>query len=352
MVGAGLTAFLGFAAVAVDLGNAWQEERGLHTATDAAALAGSLTEADGLDAAAGCDAAEAQFELNGYDAADAGTTLVCTVIYNGGNVGGTVSVVATVQVDYSFAPILGIDSGTVTSTSRAQWGLASYIDGGLRPLGVCYDSLLELIGPWDGLTPIFSLTIPYGKPDPQPNGDENCGTAPSNWGIIDFDADQNANSDIKEWIEHGYPGTVYSGSLVGNCDDGDVGFEPDACYEADPGAFSGSLADSLQTLVSRQIEFSIPLFDECSGNCHGANADFHIVGFSRIRLIGFKSTGAASSRYLLVDILPGPVDGPAAGNDVGFGAFAVNLCGFEGSNECNTSSSPSPTPTATATPTP
>lgn len=348
MVGVGMTAFLGFAAMAVDLGNAWQDERKLHTATDAAALAAALTEADGADAAAGCSeaVAEVRFESNGFTVED-GTTFTCTYVEHPSGIGGVVTVEASDTVEYQFAPVLGIDDGTVTSRSRAQWGWVTSPTG-LRPLGICDSTFSNLVGGWDASSESGVITVPYNKPAPDASGEEPCGTAPSNWGIIDFDAGANSNSDVKTWLEEGYPGEVHDGDPLGDCDDASAWYDPGACYEGDTGAFSGSLVDAMSYLVSQQTVFGVPLFNDCSAQCNGANAELHIVDFARVRLVGFNATGAASERYLQVVLVPGPLEGGCCGDDSSFGVFGVSLCGFEGSNEC--AAEPSPTPTATPEP--
>lgn len=300
IVAVGMIGVLGMAALAVDLGNAWSNDRRLNTSSDAAALAGAVEILDGGTAEEAVEACEDYLERNHPQA-----TGTCMVDVEE----GVVRIEATAPVEYAFAPVLGIDDGEVASVSEATiqpGGAPSMIvGGGMRPFGVCIyalEALIEDESPgWAGDGDL-ALRIPYGK-DSQTQA---CGgSVPGNWGMVDFNGGSNSNSETKDWVEFGYDGPVTIDLDGSGCPNGT---DDDGCYEGDTGAFSNSLGGGLSSLVSSGEIFTIPIFDSNQGG-NGANAIWHIVGFLRIRLTGYKANGSAHSRYLDVVIVPGEADG-------------------------------------------
>jgi len=74
--------------------------------------------------------------------------------------------------------------------------------------------------------------------------------------------------------------------------------------------------------------FPIPVFDLVTSN--GSNAQFHIVGFVGVELMGWKSTGAEHSRYLEVRFTEMVASGGCCdngGRDTGL--RAVHICGVD-----------------------
>lgn len=132
-----LTSLLGVSALAVDMGNNWQEKRQLSNAVDAAALAAASDYAFGEQ---GCLGAATQYLLlNEPDA-------ILTSCETGGDtVNGTygwVVVTADVPIEQHFGKVLGINEVTATVRTAAMWGIPATQEAtGARPFGVCKDTL-------------------------------------------------------------------------------------------------------------------------------------------------------------------------------------------------------------------
>ena len=313
-----LVVLLGAAAIAVDLGYVWSQRRNMITATDAAALAAGREYAlDGV----GCPSAATDY----LDRNHATAQLVdCTA--QGDSLFGYVTVNAFTDVEYFFAPVLGHTSGPVESSSSVKWGIP-YAVTGLRPFGLC-GALPDGETPTGWLAQLFDwladpsepevIRIPYGKDDnPEAcNGGDNV---PGNWGLVDFDGGANSNNDTKDWVEFGYDGLVTAGTIGENCVT-----EAWACYEGDTGAFSNSLSSEMNSLIPDE-EFAIPLFDFVQGN--GANAEFHLIAFAKVKLVDFKANGTAASRWIEFEFLPGLITGECCvenpGIDTGIRATAI-----------------------------
>jgi hypothetical protein len=295
-----LVALLGAAAIAVDLGYVWSQRRNMVTATDAAALAAARDYAfDGV----GCPATATDY----LDRNHASAQLVdCTA--DGSSQFGFVTVNALTDVEYFFARVFGHTDGAVESSTSVKWGVP-YAVTGLRPFGLC-GALPDGETPTGWLAELFDwiadptspqvIRIPYGKDDnPEAcNGDDDV---PGNWGMIDFDGGANSNNDTKDWVEFGYDGLVNAGTIGENCTT-----EAWACYEGDTGAFSNSLGSELDSLIPDE-EFAIPLFDFVEGN--GANAQFHLIAFAKVKLVDYKANGSADSRWLEFEFRPGLITG-------------------------------------------
>jgi hypothetical protein len=153
----------------------------------------------------------------------------------------------------------------------------------------------------------FTVTINYGKNSP---GD--CGAnVPGNWGVQDFDGGANSNNDTKNWIEGGYPGLVTApGSIPG-----------------DTGAFSNSLSSALDTLVSSGQPFQLPVFDSATGT--GSNAQFHIIGFVSVVLLGFQANGNALNRWLRVQFVSHVAQGTCCAHGADTGTRVVFICAVD-----------------------
>lgn len=303
IVAVSMTVMIGSAAIAVDLGSAWESQRQLRTSTDAAALAAAATYAENDD---GCSSTADSFvSANDPDAA----MTSCQRQDNGA--WGYVSVSATREVDFNFAKIFGVDSTDVNSTTHAMYGQPTGAKGA-RPMGLCIDAHDELSA-WlnlpDGPTADSDpIRIEYTKDHPNACGDN----APGNWGMLSLDGGQPSNAQLKEWVQHGYGETVKLSppNLPG-----------------DPGAFDPSIDDELSALDG--LEFAIPLFDEVS--LQGSNAEFRVVGFVWVRLIDYRTTGAQADRFLELQFLAdGVLEGTCCGSDgPDTGVRAVRICGTD-----------------------
>jgi hypothetical protein len=331
-----MVALLGMTAIVFDLGLKRAERREVVTATDSGALAGAGSFAVGGD---GCAVA-----ANFVSATDPGATMPpgwCTHVGSGSY--GVVSVRAEQQIEYAFAPVIGVDEGTTRALTMAAYGVPAYLEGGLRPFGLCLDSLnshltdhgLEL--PLEHWTPV--IQIEYGKDD-QPEACNGGGDIPGNWALIDFNGGDNSTGETAEWLQSGYDGPVAAGAVGGNCDDIPVAPAPadlEVCYDGDPGAWSNSLRTELDYLITAvdgaPLRFQLPLFD--SGDAGGSNAYFHLVGFVSVELHGYKAVGDADLRWLEVSFGPDLGTGVLGdGSGLDTGTRVIAMCGVEAGNNC------------------
>ncbi len=304
-----LTVVLGLAAVVVDVGNSWQTRRHLVTATDAAALAAAQAY---VQDSTGCDAVAADYINKNFGAA---TMTACTYVAPSATAPGRVTVEAETLVDFNFAPALGIDDTTVTSSTTVRFDRASSVSGGLRPFGLCnavLDTFTPTIVPDNGVI----YRVYYGKDQhPDSCGGNNVG---GNWGILDFDGGSNPQGDIRDWTEFGYPGTVNIGDII----------------DGNPGAYSNSLNGALTELLNVDY-FTLPIFDTANGN--GSNAEFHIVNFAVVKLHGFKLTGAEKNRYFEIEFLDRVVQGTGGHDQISYGPWVIDVCAVDGTpiSPCN-----------------
>ncbi len=310
LVAMAMTMMLGMSALVIDLGNGWRTRRAIIPATDAAALAAAQDYVNGID---GCAAVATTYLVNNEAAA---TLDGCTKVdYSSDR--GRVTVTASHNVETWFAPVLGIGDYTVSSASTATWGppLAAT---GLRPIGLCLDGSAVLQAAIASAT-ASTITITYDKDQPNTCGG---GTIPGNWGTIDFDGGANSNSDTKDWINNGYPDSVFfDNHPVTSCVS-----EPH-CYEGDTGAIAG-IQGELTALMNSGVFFSLPVFNFAENP--GGNAQFHLAGVVRVQLVDFKVNGAEANRFFTFNIEPGLITGVCC--DGGGGASGVKviaLCGVD-----------------------
>ena len=290
----------GFAAYAIDSGHLWQARRGLVTAADGAALASAKDYALGK---AGCSTTAGSFV-----AANNSLASVSSCEPSVGTSSGHVTVAAQRAVDFSFAGIFGAQSKQIHAITTAEWGNPTGA-ANLRPFGLCltanpaFAQWLNLpLGP---VGDSGTIRITYGKSQPSA-----CGTnVPGNWGVMDFDGGSNSNNDTKAWTRNGYPGEVAVGTAV----------------PGDTGAFSNSLDSELGYLQSAGEAFTLPVFDTAAGN--GSNAQFHIVAFVFVKLIGFTTTGAQAGRYMDLVFTRGVISGTCcATTGINTGVRAIRIC--------------------------
>lgn len=339
---------IGLAALAIDLGNAWQERRHVINGTDAGALAAAGVYSDSADSSDGCAIAP-DFVLANSDADP--DSITCEM--SGDGVRGLVTVSASTPLDYVFAPVLGIDDTTVHSATTVRWGPAENSASGMRPFAMCIDFLeANGLAGWNRIDPLGPLPVPYGE------GETVCGDAPGNWGLVDFDGGANPTGDIRDWIRGGYDDDVFWGTrgepLFADVDEA-CDAEDFACYNGDPGVFpTGSLDGSLDSLLEEALEdlvieaeiFRIPIFDHLDKQ--GSNATFHLVGELRVQLVSFDASGPSESRELVLMIVPGAVDGGCCtdpdGGGTDFGGRALQICAVDDTDKC-TDPDPEETPT-------
>lgn len=310
-----MVAIFGFTALSVDLGNAWQNRRQLVTASDAAALAAAQEFATHGN---GCGAVDDIYVAKNHSSASVVACDPSTGALNGAS-SGHVLVTAESTVTYSFAPVIGVDSKTMQATTVARYGIPAAV-GGLRPFGLCYESLINLpeFVSWDPTTgqPSTPAVIEYDK-SAQPNACNAGDPVPGNWATLDLDDGGNSNADVQFWTLNGYPDLVSPGIIPG-----------------DTGAFSPSLSSELQSLQDREIIFPLPLFATASGN--GSGADFDVVGFIMVQVMDFQTSGGQASRSLTLRFHAAVTEGAccdAGGVDTGI--RVVQICAVEADDQAD-----------------
>ncbi len=306
-----LVVLMGAAAIAVDVGVGWNTRRDLVTSTDAAALAAAQTYAAGGD---GCTTTGPQYlALNA-----AGSMMTGCILGSSATAQGTVTVNAEKDVDVYFGRAIGLQPYTTNSSTTARWGPPASATG-LRPIGLCADAIDSFFASPNSTQ---TLEISY---DDQGSGSgqiDFCGNddPEGNWGIVDFGNDANSAAQIKDELRNGYPLPVYTGTIGGDCTS-----EAYACYEGSTGqGLTNAYKTQLDYLKSNDIYFSVPIFDFFTDGS-GANLEFHLVAFARVRIIDYKLTG--SSRSITLEFSPGLITGTCC-NPGGppSNAYVIQIC--------------------------
>ncbi len=203
-----LTVMLGFSALVLDLGVSYHEAAKLQNALDSAALAGarelpaySLYSADWT---AVKNEAMAYAAANHYPISDANITPIYEDDISTNEIIG-LTVTDTIEVEYNFAKVLGINSGTITRSAGA--GLAPA--GGIRnavPLSITDTSLQAAID----AGAIEDLTIKCS-----PNTDEiGIDEASISGWFAPLRFDGTARSVYEYLISYGYDGPIYVGQVL------------------------------------------------------------------------------------------------------------------------------------------
>jgi putative Flp pilus-assembly TadE/G-like protein len=285
-----MTVALGGAAISVDLGNAWQSQRQLHTATDSAALsAGEVYAFDGD----GCASAAGGY-LNTNDSAS--TPSSCVASAGSQPTSGYVTVAGTKPVSWKFTS----GSANLGSKTSAEWGLPASA-GGMRPFALC--EYYPAFSAWmsNPAGPSASIQIPFT------NGNLGCQNAPGNWSFLDYDGTSGGANDLKDWFANGYPQPVLFPSNI----------TPQTGHVS-------SLQSTLQTLVDAGTVFPIAVYDQVTGN--GNNASYRAVGVVNVQLVAFQITGSPSNQYMTFKFVPGFLTGTCCGSGPDTGARVVSIC--------------------------
>lgn len=312
-----IVVLLASAALAIDIGVGWNARRNLVTSTDAAALAAGGEYASG---GVGCNAV-AQTYL-GYNAPTA-TMTACTPAFVGSS--GYVTVKAAEDVDAYFGRVLGRTALTASSSTTVQWGNPASATG-LRPFGLCSESL-EMIAFLANPDAIQTHKISYTKANASDCNDN--GAVPGNWGTINFDGGPGGANETGDWVDNGYDDAVFSGTLGGTCTN-----EAYACYPPSTGADAGVIA-KVKALQKLGIFFGLPLYDTVSGN--GSNAEFHFIGFARVKIVDFKLNGAEAQRFIELQFEPGLLTGSCCNpGGPATNAYVIAICAVDKTdlNDC------------------
>ncbi len=247
-----LVVIVGAAAMTVDVGSWYQQQRQAQATADAAALAGAQVLPS--------DPVQAQTLAAQYATSNGGG-----VVPNGGitlrsdfEPNDTVVVNISKNAPSFFANIFAIDHATVTATAAARAGVPNQVDG-VAPIVVNKDHPL-LSGPG---CPCFDVptTLPLGKDG-----------APGAFGLVDLNGGSNGTPELADWIQNGYDGFLGLGD-----------------YQSDPGAkFNPApIQDALSARIGTELLF--PVYDTLSGG--GANAEYDVIGWVGFYLTSFDARG-------------------------------------------------------------
>jgi Flp pilus assembly protein TadG len=241
-----MVAMMGFAAIAIDAAAAWNDKLQLQTGADAGALAIAH------DCAVGACGSPSQ---TAQTMASSNT--------NSNNATATVLALSSTQVtvrntgtrNFWFAPVLGVNSGTITTQATASWGAPT---GGtaVLPLTFSYCEFLAQTGggqPSGTVERIVNFTKSSGVP--------GC-TGPSN----------NVVPGGFGWL------TVNSGSCQTKSAIGGI-------LDSDPGnSVPSSCSTNAVTAVQGQTVL-LPIFD--SAYSSGSNATYRIYGYAAFVITGY-----------------------------------------------------------------
>lgn len=235
-----LVVLMGCAALTLDVGSWYREQRQAQATADAAALAGA--QALPTDPTAALNLAKQYADANGGGAGTGDITLPSA---------DTVSVHVTRNAPSFFASVLSIGSVNVSAHAAARAGVPEAVQGA-APIVVNKQHPL-LSGPG---CPCFDVetTLPLSK-----------NPAPGAFGMVDFNnSGSNGNPDLSNWIQYGYPG--------------ELPLDP---YDSDPGAkFNGSITSALNARMGTELLF--PVYDTLGGT--GSNAQYNVIGWVAFHL--------------------------------------------------------------------
>lgn len=275
-----MAALVGVSGFVVDGGRLWSQRRLLVAATDAAALAGAAAASEQADA---CAEAYSYLLINATSVSDQ----TCLPIRSGR--AGIIEVSASQDVDYLFASVLGLNSGTAKATSTAVWNDRPL--PGARPFVICEDAAPELVD-WllnpDGDSFTMRLYVASDHSVAECSAD---GAAPGNWGTVDFDGGSNGASQLRDWVEFGYEEGVYTSASTASCS-----VDPFGCYDGDPGSISGSLNTALS--IFEDLTEPVPIILYSLAESGGSNLMFRFSKVALGTLTDYKVNGQNKTRFL------------------------------------------------------
>ncbi len=278
-----LVVALGFSALVIDLGAMHLERTRLVNATDAAALAGAR---ELPDVSAAESTAQQYALLNGVE------TDNLTVTFGTSN--ETITVAASAQRNYIFAPILGVEQGTVHARATAASGSIGGMSG-LIPIGIQENVYHVLMASPDANGQVVITKENFGE------------IGPGNWGWVNLAYPEQSNThDQIEYITNGYPGMIFVGDLLRVDTGANIGT---------PANLKKGLGDVLEDYIASGETLYVPII--CDTWTSGTSSPVTVRGFAGIVLIGYegKSSGFSIEAVLNPDapqFVPGAIDWSAA----------------------------------------
>jgi hypothetical protein len=250
-----LVVLMGCAALTLDVGVWYREQRQAQATADAAALAGAqLLPADPTSAVS---TAQQYANSNGGGVAGADITLRTDF-----QTKDTVAVQVTRKAPSFFATVLSFGDVNVRAHAAARAGVPEAVDGAAPIVVSKYHPLLSGAG-----CPCFrqETTLPLAKDG-----------APGAFGMVDFDnSGSNGNPDLSNWIRSGFAGMLQLG-----------------LYDSDPGAkFNGTITTALDARVGTELVF--PVFDTLDSQ--GSNAQYDVIGWVAFHLDCFGLAASSTN---------------------------------------------------------
>jgi hypothetical protein len=304
-----MIALLLVAGLAIDGGMVFLERRRMQNSADAAALAGTRLLAAAVCGKQGSDDAAIFAEIRQYAenngvmnldngvAANyvSGEETVLGTVGSGTIPRGATGVSVTVEISRPthFVTLVGIDEAGAAASALAMTG-PPIVAGGLRPFGVPLE-LVQDLDPDDPDNNWFTISFKHDGGDvtwaggnvAQHRGWMNMGYVWNQGEAPDFPraVDDGAGaSDLKEWMENGWQGTIYVDCLWGGgCRNGDY-------IHAKPGTNSSAVCQAPGMIIQ------VPVYDrtpECEPEIpapkpacptQGGGYCYHIVGIASVRI--------------------------------------------------------------------
>jgi hypothetical protein len=295
-----LIVLLGAAALTIDVGAWYREQRQAQATADQAVLSGAQT--------LPVSSTQALADTQTYADKNGGTVVAGSLkLLSGAVPNDTVTVTIKRPAPGFFSNVLGIGPVTVQAKAAARAGLPTSVYGA-SPIVVSKQHPL-LSGPG---CPCFNqeTTIPLDKQG-----------APGAFGFVDFDnGGSNGNPPLAGWIANGYQGELDLGP-----------------YDSDPGAKmnGGGITNALNGREGTDLLF--PVFDTLGGT--GSTAAYNVIGWVGFHLdcfgVAVTSTNCANQNgnnqtltgYFTKVIWSGllSTSGNGNNNEPDYGVYSVNL---------------------------
>jgi hypothetical protein len=248
---------IGAAAMAVDVGSWYREQRQAQTAADAAALSGAQS--------LPWSPAQALADAQTYATKNGGLGQGAITFRSDFEQNDTVVVNVTKTAPSFFAKLFGIDSTTVHATAAARSAQLSQALG-VAPIVINKNNPM-LAGPG---CPCFNTpaTLPLGKTG-----------APGAFALVNLDTSTTgaiAASTIASWIQNGFSAELPLGD-----------------YFSDPGAKwnDAPIQNALQDRLGSNLLF--PVYDTLSSQ--GVNAYYHVIGWAGFHLDSETASGTSGT---------------------------------------------------------
>jgi Flp pilus assembly protein TadG len=297
-----LIPIMGFLALAVDYGYLLKIRTDLQSAADAAALAaardlvpasgGSVDLGDVRDAARDFArenvAGFSNFSINDTDIQigryDPSTIYTQVSLLNSGTF-DTVRVtlrrdnVSNSPVRLFFARAIGIPNCEVTASATAVLQRSTGLRAGADVVPFAISKTL-----WDA----HSIGQRFRIYDDRVT-DEEDNTIPGNWGTVDIGAENNSTKDISDQIINGLRQkdieALYEDGRISSAEE--INAASTIYLQADPGLSSG-MKDAVEAIHGTGR--IVPIYDSVTGS--GNNAEFRIVGWGGVVIVGSRFDGA------------------------------------------------------------